>query len=100
MEGSKDGKSQIRQLVFTAIHFNHVLSELSTRSKRKWIFAFPIRGLSSRNPVKRKEGTFEGKADRIKSMQMSKVRGHKWVTLGAQKAPFCMVCRFFSFKLN
>lgn len=94
MEGSIDGKSQIRQPLFTAIHFNHLLSELSTRSKRKWIFAFPVRGLSSRNPVKRKEGTFE-EAERIKTMQMSKVRGHKWVALGAQKASFCMACRFF-----
>lgn len=25
--------------------------------EQKWVFSFPVRGLSSSNPVKRKEGT-------------------------------------------
>lgn len=85
----KGGVQGMEGKLVTAIHFSHLLSQLSLRSKRKRIFSFLVRGLSSTNSVNRKEETREAEA----GSKPREVRGHKRVGLGAKQVPFCVAYR-------
>ena len=67
----------------TTIHFNHLLSELSPpRSKRKWIFSFPVRGLAAAIQLRGKKELKEREEN--EAVQTFEVRGHKSLALGAR----------------
>lgn len=91
--GSQRWKTSDKATPFHCHSFQPPFIRAVNKEQKKIDFSFPVRGLSSRNPVKRKEGTFEGEAERIKRMQTPKVRGHKCVALGAKRTPFCMACK-------
>ena len=83
-EKSPERGNQTGQASFlTTIHFNHLLSGLSPpRSKRKWIFSFPVRGLAAAIQLRGKKELKEREEN--EAAQTFEVRGHKSLALGAR----------------